>query len=104
MTFITSVLRGVAIFFVIVIVLAFLLAGTWPTDEEVDQKVADMHGDVAADWISQYQDASNYGDAMDRCVRAGFVVESYLQAGQSENYRKWKQIEREDCREAGLSR
>jgi hypothetical protein len=103
MNFIKSVARGVAVFFGVIIVLVVILAALWPSDDEVSQAMDDLGADVARDFVSQYEDAAKYGDAMDRCVRAGFVAEGYLQAGLSEDYGKWKGIEEADCNEAGLN-
>ena len=57
---------------------------------------------VAKDFERQYNDVRKHGNAIDVCVRAGLVAESYLQAGDSASYAKWKNIESTDCRAAGL--
>lgn len=40
--------------------------------------------------------------AIDLCVRAGIVAAASVQAGDTENYNKWRETEREDCARAGI--
>lgn len=58
--------------------------------------------DVATDYEQQYETVAANGTALDRCVRAGFVAEAYLQAGNVFKYNEWKDIKSGDCKEAGL--
>lgn len=62
----------------------------------------DIHNEVAADSLKEYELAKKHGDRADVCLRAGLVAEAYLQAKDEENYAKWRDIERADCRRAGL--
>ncbi len=59
--------------------------------------------DVAASAIRQYEIAKRGGNAMDAYFQAGLVAAAFLQAGDEENYRKWKDIERTDGRNAGVA-
>jgi hypothetical protein len=59
---------------------------------------------VAQDAERQYRIvAEGGGRAMDRCVQAGIVAASWLQANAAGRYQEWKEIERRDCRAAGIS-
>ena len=64
----------------------------------------DIQNEVADDFERQYRDVEKYGTAIDKCVRAGLVAEGHLQAGNQSAYARWKTIEREDCRTAGVNR
>jgi hypothetical protein len=57
---------------------------------------------VASDAVAQYNIAKEKGNAMDACVSAGIVAAAYQQAKDSDNYGKWKDIERADCKQAGV--
>lgn len=71
----------------------------------VGRKVEDgISRDVAEDMVEQYELAKSHGDKIDRCVRAGLVAESYLQAKDESKYAEWKDVERADCKRAGLRR
>ena len=72
----------------------------------LEKKAAsDMHNienKVAADAVDQYNIAKRSGNAMDAYVHAGLVSAAYLQAKDEANYNKWKEIEKEDARAAGM--
>lgn len=57
---------------------------------------------VADDAVDQYNIVKRQGDKMQICVQAGVVSFAYLQAKDENNYRRWKSIEKTDCRAAGL--
>ena len=68
------------------------------------QPLQQIHNDVAADLVEQYFIAKRAGKPMDACVHAGIVAAAYLQAKDESLYRLWKQTEKQDCVNAGLSR
>lgn len=104
MEFIKSVAKTVAIIFTVLFVIAIIIGMATPSEEEVNTYVDDLQTQVAKDFENQYQLAKVHGSAMDRCVRAGFVAEGYVQAGDEGLYQKWKEIERDDCRAAGITK
>ncbi len=57
---------------------------------------------VALDSEKQYEIAKNSGNAMDAYVHAGLVAAAYLQAKDEVNYKKWKDIENEEVKNAGM--
>ncbi len=57
---------------------------------------------IAANAMRQYEIAKRGGTAMDAYFQAGLVAAVFLQAGDEENYHKWKDIERTDGRNAGI--
>ncbi len=61
-----------------------------------------IENQVASDQVTQYNIAKSQGDLIQICVQAGMVSVAYLQANNSSNYKKWKRIEKSDCREAGI--
>jgi len=73
-------------------------------DKFTEKEMQRIEDKVASDAVKQYEIAKRNGNAMDRCVQAGFVVASYLQANDEYNYSKWQSIKTEDCAKAGLRR
>ncbi|WP_343626568.1 hypothetical protein [Flavobacterium lindanitolerans] len=61
-----------------------------------------IENQVALDAEQQYEIAKNGGDQMQTYVQAGIVAASYLQAKDEVNYNKWKAIEKEEGKKAGL--
>lgn len=57
---------------------------------------------VTLDAINEYNIVKEHGSAMDAYVRAGLVAEAYLQSGDMEGYKKWKEIEKAEAKAAGL--
>lgn len=57
---------------------------------------------VAKEMVEQYEIAKKQGDKIQICVQAGLVSAAFLQAKDEENYNKWKKIEAEVCKEAGI--
>lgn len=57
---------------------------------------------VAQDAIEQYNIAKKNGSVMDAYTQACFVAAAFLQAKDSVNYKKWKAIEKEEGKLAGL--
>ena len=53
---------------------------------------------VAKDAETQYIIAKREGDKTQICVQAMGVSAAYLQAKDERNYKKWKQIEKQDCK------
>ena len=83
---------------------AFNGVGTAYVERKQTDFMNDVMNKVAQDAVQQYQIAQRNGDSMDVCVQAGFVVAAFLQAHDESNYAKWKDIERSECRAAGLKR
>jgi type VI protein secretion system component VasK len=61
-----------------------------------------IYDQVAEDAVRQYDIARRQGDVMQICVQAGFVTAGYLQAKNEDKYNRWKSIEKDDCKRAGL--
>lgn len=58
---------------------------------------------VAEEAIKEYNIVKeNSGSDIDLSVRAALVAEAYLQAKDNENYKKWKAIEKEHSKSAGI--
>jgi hypothetical protein len=80
----------------------YFFGGGW--EQATDKTLADINQKVASDAVSQYQIAKRNGTTMDACVHAGFVSAAYLQAKNEAEYKRWKKIEGDDCRAAGVPR
>lgn len=83
-----------------VFVVAFSIGGHLP--DAPASGLQDIHRKVSEDAVQQYQMVSRNGSAMDRCVHAGLVVATYLQANDERNYQQWKVTQGADCAQAGL--
>jgi hypothetical protein len=73
-------------------------------EKQAAGELQDITDKVARDLAEEYNIVARRGTAMDRCVQAGFVAASYLQAKDETSYTQWKVIESRDCREAGVPR
>lgn len=62
----------------------------------------DIQKQAALDAEKQYEMTARSGTPIDKCVRAGLVAESYLQATDEVQYQHWKVIQRLDCSTAGV--
>lgn len=93
---IVNLLKGAVVFAVVWSGLNALV------DFEADNSMDEIENQVAEDFERQYREVQQYGTPIDICVRAGFVAEGHLQAGNSSAYAKWKNIEAADCRAAGM--
>ena len=82
------------------ILLWFFAGGAF--DKSVQDSVQKIENQVAKDSVNQYHIAKNQGDPMQVCVQAGLVSAAYLQAEDTQNYNKWKAIEKSDCQAAGI--
>lgn len=57
---------------------------------------------VANDAVQQYEIAKRSGNKIDIAVQASLVCAAYLQAKDEVNYKKWKAIEKQADKDAGL--
>lgn len=58
---------------------------------------------LIVDAITQYDFVKRAGgDKMEVCLHAGIVTEAYKNIRDESNYRKWKAIEKADCKRAGM--
>ena len=69
---------------------------------DAQQTMDDIYQQVADDAVKQYGIVSRNGSAIDRCVHAGMVTAAFAQAKDEARYAQWKDIERRDCRAAGV--
>jgi hypothetical protein len=71
-------------------------------EKQTANEMQKIENQVATDAVSQYEIAKREGNAIQVCVHAGLVSAAYLQAKDEPNYQKWKKIENDDCRRAGV--
>ncbi len=57
---------------------------------------------VAEDAIKQYEIAKRSGSDLDAYTQASYVAAAFLQANDEANYKKWKEIEKEEANKIGL--
>jgi hypothetical protein len=72
-------------------------------ERDAEKEMNRIEQQVAADSVRQYEIAKRNGKAMDAYVHAGLVAAAYLQAEDEANYRKWKSIETQEAKKAGMS-
>lgn len=74
--------------------------------EETKKYAADFEEDINAkvtkDAVDQYEIAKRGGDKMDTCIHAGMATAAYLQAKNEPEYKRWKAIQKKDCKRAGM--
>lgn len=71
-------------------------------EKQAAKDLQKIENQVASDQVAQYNIAKSQGDPIQICVQAGMVSAAYLQANDSSNYNRWKEIEKSDCRAAGM--
>jgi len=71
-------------------------------EQQAQKDMGRIERQVAEDAVKQYDIAKRSGSAMDAYVHAGLVCAAYLQAKDEPNYQKWKKIEAEEARRAGM--
>jgi hypothetical protein len=78
-------------------VILFSMAIGETTQEPQASAPLDLLGDidqqVIADALRQYEIVSESGSNVDKCVQAGLVAAAYMQAGETEPYRRWAEVE-----------
>lgn len=92
------VIAGVPVMLCSVAGIAFLSSGKGQAGA-----LQNIHDQVAADAVAQYEMTKRGGSPIDACVHAGMVTAAYLQAKDESNYQKWKATESADCKAAGMS-
>lgn len=91
-----------------IISIIILIATIWyfyggGLDAQVNVEMGKIEAKVAKDAEAQYYIAKNNGSAMDAYIQASLVSAAYLQANDERNYKKWKSIENEEKKRAGLN-
>lgn len=71
-------------------------------NEAAQEQMNDISNQVAKDAEKQYNIAVQGGDKMDIYTQASLVAAAYLQANDSINYKKWKDIEKKHAKEIGI--
>jgi hypothetical protein len=71
-------------------------------EKQVANEMQKIENQVAKDMVEQYKIAKLNGSAIDAYVQAGMVAAAFLQANDSENYKKWKEVEKKEAKNAGL--
>ena len=92
-----------------IVTLVALIVGGWyyfggGFEQQVDRNMDNIYDKVASDAVEQYGIAKRNGTPIDRCVHAGLVAASFLQAKNEPYYKRWKDTEAEDCKAARVPR
>ncbi len=92
-----KIILGVVI---IIFIIYFFVGGG--EQKYVSEKMQETSNTVADDAVKQYEIAKRQGDKTQIYVQAGMVCAAYLQAKDEQNYRKWKEIEKQAAKDAGM--
>ena len=71
-------------------------------NQAASNNMQQIYDQVALDAVQQYEIAKRGGDKMQTYVQATLVSAAYLQAKDEVNYNKWKAIEKEEAKNAGM--
>ncbi|OQW95050.1 MAG: hypothetical protein BWK79_03690 [Beggiatoa sp. IS2] len=97
-----SVGQLVTVIFVVILVAIFILPNfTMKINQQATEQLKKINNQVAIDAVNQYNIAKQHGDLIQICVQAGLVTAAYLQAQDTINYGRWKDIEMVDCTNSG---
>lgn len=95
--------RAIIIFVVFIIFAWYLFENSaGKIEKRTSSTMDDIYQKVASDAVQQYRIAERQGDKIQICVQAMQVSAAYLQAQNESSYRNWKDIEKIDCRQAGM--
>lgn len=72
------------------------------TNAIIDTQMDPIYQKVIDDSLHEYEIVKKNGDKMETCVHAGMVKAAYLQAKDESNYKKWNDVEKTDCKKAGM--
>ncbi len=89
----------ISIILIIIFVVYFFGGGF---EEQIQRDINKIENQVAIDAIKQYEIAKKNGSSMDAYIQAGLVTTAFLQANDEKNYKKWKKIEEQEAKNAGL--
>lgn len=78
---------------------ALMLSGCTSPEEK---QLQDIQQQVTKDAIAQYEAVKKNNDKIEICVYAGIVTAAYTQANNQAEADKWKIIEDQDCKKAGI--
>lgn len=71
-------------------------------DKQVASQMDEIHNQVADDAIKQYEIVKKDGTEIECYTQASLVAAAFLQAKDEANYNKWKEIEKQHAKAAGL--
>lgn len=71
-------------------------------EHQAKNDMQEIENQVALDAEKQYEIAKNGGDKVQTYVQASLVASAYLQANDEVNYNKWKAIEKQEAKNAGV--
>ena len=71
-------------------------------EKQAQKDMGRIEQQVAEDAVKQYEIAKRSGNATDAYVHASLVAAAYLQAKDEPNYQRWKAIEAQEARRAGM--
>lgn len=92
--------KGIISAIALLVILYFIFGGG--KEEYVASEMNKIENQVALDFEKQYEIAKKNGGALEAYTAAAQVAAAYLQAKDEPNYKKWKDIEKEEAKRAGM--
>jgi hypothetical protein len=96
----SGAVKGIISLVVLAFVIYFFFGGG--LEKQAASDMNKIENQVADDAVKQYNIAKQSGDKIDIYTHSSLVAASYLQAKDSVNYLKWKAIQKEDAKAAGM--
>lgn len=93
---------GQALVFIVLAIVGLWWFAGGGIEKQAASDLRQIQNQVAGDAVQQYEIAKREGNAIQTCVQAGLVSAAYLQAQDEPSYKRWKKVESDDCRRAGI--
>lgn len=71
-------------------------------EAQVERDTQNINNKVAGDAVTQYQMVERNGSPIEKCNAATMAAGAFLQAKDEPNYAKWRGVQEQQCKAAGL--
>jgi hypothetical protein len=89
-------------FIIMVIIILISFGGRDFMSTMLSNSIDSIELEVANEAIDQYDIAKRNGDKLQAYLQAGIISAAFLQAKDEENYKKWKNIEKQEAKNVGI--
>ena len=93
-------LKIIGVIIIIVVAISFIFDGV--SEESIKKDIDRIENQVAMEAVEKYEIAKRNGNDMDAYVQASMAAAAFLEANDEENYKKWKEIEKQEAKKVGL--
>lgn len=85
---------------ILVVAVSYFSSGDF--ESQIKTEMNKIENQAAQDAIWQYKIAKRNGSGMDAYVQSGLVAAAFLEAEDEANYKKWKELEKEEAKNTGI--